>query len=137
MQCFHCEYNFIFDGFKDPEPPASWTGLRDARNIKVNCCVQPDELSRTDIIGSEDSLYLNVYTSSLTGSKAVMVYIHGGGFTSGSGTEQVVRPDYFMNKDIVLVTTNYRLGVLGEAHSYKYLSIFYQKTIGMERSFER
>nr|KAF7425044.1 hypothetical protein H0235_007482 [Vespula pensylvanica] len=99
--------------FKDPEPPASWTGLRDARNIKVNCCVQPDELSRTDIIGNEDSLYLNVYTSSLTGSKAVMVYIHGGGFIFGSGTEQVVRPDYFMNKDIVLVTTNYRLGVLG------------------------
>ncbi|XP_035718383.1 esterase FE4-like [Vespa mandarinia] len=99
--------------FKDPEPPASWTGLRDARNIKVNCCVQPNEISRTDIIGNEDSLYLNVYTNSLTGSKAVMVYIHGGGFIVGSGIEQVIRPDYFMNKDIVLVTTNYRLGVLG------------------------
>lgn len=96
--------------------------MRDARNVKVNCCVQLNEFSRTDIIGSEDSLYLNVYTNSLTGSKAVMVYIHGGAFIFGSGIEQVVRPDYFMNKDIVLVTTNYRLGVLGEEHFYEYLS---------------
>ncbi|XP_043501481.1 esterase E4-like [Polistes fuscatus] len=99
--------------FKDPEPPASWTGFRDAGNIEVNCCVQLNEMSPSDIIGSEDSLYLNVYTTSMTGNKAVIVFIHGGGFVQGSGTDKFNKPDYFMNKDIVFVTINYRLGVLG------------------------
>ncbi|XP_015178357.1 PREDICTED: esterase E4-like isoform X2 [Polistes dominula] len=99
--------------FKDPEPPASWTGVRDAGNVEVNFCVQLNEMLPNNIIGSEDSLYLNVYTNSFTDNKAVIVFIHGGGFVQGSGTDKFNKPDYFMNKNIVFVTINYRLGVLG------------------------
>lgn len=42
-----------------------------------------------------------------------MVYIHGGGFIEGSGTEDVCGAQFFMIKDVVLVTFNYRLGILG------------------------
>lgn len=42
-----------------------------------------------------------------------MFYIHGGGFTSGSGNEYFHGPDYFLDHDVILVTGNYRLGALG------------------------
>jgi len=42
-----------------------------------------------------------------------MVWIHGGGFHTGSGDATFYGPDFFIQKDIVLVTLNYRLGVLG------------------------
>ncbi|KAF5281267.1 hypothetical protein FQA39_LY05153 [Lamprigera yunnana] len=66
--------------------------------------------------GKEDCLYLNVYTPKLRNLKfplPVMVYIHYGGFTSGTGISSYHAPNYFMNENIVLVTLNYRLGVLG------------------------
>lgn len=43
-----------------------------------------------------------------------MVWIHGGGFTSGSGSTELYGPDYLMEEGIVLVTINYRVGVLGK-----------------------
>lgn len=43
-----------------------------------------------------------------------MVYIHGGGFFSGSSTIQMFGPDFLLDKDIVLVVINYRLGPLGK-----------------------
>ncbi|XP_011688875.1 PREDICTED: juvenile hormone esterase-like, partial [Wasmannia auropunctata] len=49
---------------------------------------------------------------------AVMVWIHGGGFFYGSGDELIYGPDYIVPKDVVLVTLNYRLGVLGFLNLY-------------------
>lgn len=46
--------------------------------------------------------------------KAVMVFIHGGGFSTGSGTAEFYGPDFLLNEDVVVVTLNYRLGALGE-----------------------
>jgi carboxylesterase type B len=43
----------------------------------------------------------------------VMVWIHGGGFLNGSGGTQMYGPQYILDKDIILVTINYRLGILG------------------------
>ena len=43
-----------------------------------------------------------------------MVWIHGGGFTTGSGSADLYRPDYFMKHDVVFVAINYRLGILGK-----------------------
>lgn len=51
-----------------------------------------------------------------------MVWIHGGGFIGGSGNDDMYGPDYFMRKDIVLVTINYRLGVLGKETFIIFLS---------------
>lgn len=44
---------------------------------------------------------------------AVMFYIHGGGFYEGSGDDQQYGPDFLINDNVILVTTNYRLGVFG------------------------
>lgn len=45
-----------------------------------------------------------------------MVWIHGGGFKFGDSSEMIYGPDYLLSKDIVYVSMNYRLGVLGELH---------------------
>jgi carboxylesterase type B len=73
------------------------------------------DLFTREMIGDEDCLYLNVYTTNINPKKkfSVMVWIHGGGFSSGSGDATVYGPDHIVKKDIVLVTLNYRLGVLG------------------------
>lgn len=66
-------------------------------------------------VGNEDCLYLNVYTPSIEPQmkRAVMVWVHGGGFLFGSGNDDVYGPDHIVRKDVVLVTLNYRLGVFG------------------------
>lgn len=43
----------------------------------------------------------------------VMVWFHYGGFFMGSGNQDTNGPEYFMDKDVVVVTLNYRLGALG------------------------
>lgn len=43
----------------------------------------------------------------------VLLYIHGGGFYSGSGSTELLGPDYLLMADVVVVTINYRLGALG------------------------
>lgn len=43
-----------------------------------------------------------------------MVFIHWGGFFAGYGNKQYLGPEYFMDKDVILVTINYRLGVFGK-----------------------
>lgn len=65
--------------------------------------------------GSENCLFLNVYTPSLKSPecKAVMVFIHSGGFLGGSGDDATFGPDFLVERDVVLVTFNYRLGVFG------------------------
>ena len=65
--------------------------------------------------GIEDCLFLSVYTPHLnTATKLpVFVWIHGGGFFIGSGSDQLYGPDHLMTSDIVLVTINYRLGPFG------------------------
>lgn len=78
-------------------------------------CSQIDPVTR-GLQGEEDCLYLNVYVKSTKPHTPlpVMVWIHGGGFYYGSGDDILYGPDYLLRKDIVLVTINYRLGVLGE-----------------------
>lgn len=45
-----------------------------------------------------------------------MLWIHGGGFFSGSGNSEMYGPEYLVANDVVLVTINYRLGVLGKIY---------------------
>lgn len=67
-----------------------------------------------EYVGDENCLFLNVYTPNLDGSfLPVMVYIHGGGLTFGSGNTDFYGPDFLVEKDVVVVTINYRLGALG------------------------
>ncbi len=64
---------------------------------------------------SEDMLKLNIWTPSLTGSRAVMVYLHGGGFQFGSAYELPSHEGAQMARhhDVVQVSVNHRLGLLG------------------------
>lgn len=67
------------------------------------------------ILGQEDCLYLNVYTPDLAPKEAfpVMVWIHGGGYISGYGNDSLYGPEFLVKKDVILVTLNYRVGILG------------------------
>ncbi|CAK1601169.1 unnamed protein product [Parnassius mnemosyne] len=100
--------------FKAPEPPESWRGLRDASQHGPVCPQYNERMERFEA-GSEDCLYINVYTKSLTPTcpLPVLVWIHGGGFYTGSGDSDFYGPEFFMANDVVLVTFNYRLEVLG------------------------
>ncbi|XP_067007367.2 esterase FE4 [Anabrus simplex] len=78
-------------------------------------CKQPPNV-RNASGSDEDCLFLNVYTPELPGSdslKPVMVWIHGGGFLEGSGNRQSQDPQFLINKGIVYVSINYRLGIFG------------------------
>ena len=65
-------------------------------------------------IGEEDCLVLNVYSRDVgSPDTAVMVWIHGGAFILGDGGTDAYGPEFLLDKDIVLVTINYRLSALG------------------------
>ncbi|KYM97319.1 Esterase FE4 [Cyphomyrmex costatus] len=99
--------------FKDSVPAEPWFGERDASRYG-SMALQLD-LTTHEAIGNEDCLYLNVYTMKieLLEKRPVMVWIHGGGFFVGSSDASWYGPDYIIQKGVVLVTLNYRLGVLG------------------------
>ncbi len=102
--------------FARPQPPKPWEGVRRSTLNDSVWCAQMD--FQEQIKGVEDCLFLNVYlpegaVRDLNRSKrAVMVWIHGGGFFAGSGNPQFYGPDLFMDYDVILVSINYRLGPL-------------------------
>ncbi|XP_055612207.1 esterase E4-like [Uranotaenia lowii] len=86
--------------------------------VDRSACIQP--FPGGFLSGKENGLYLNVYTSELpmeneSNSKLqpVMIWIHGGGFISGSGNSFIYDPVYLVQDGVVVVTMNYRLGALG------------------------
>ncbi|PSN33169.1 Venom carboxylesterase-6 [Blattella germanica] len=98
-----------------PEPPRPWNGVLNA-TADGPLCLQKNYLElNPQVQGQEDCLYLNVYTPNLRPEQpmCVMVYIHGGGFFAGTGASFLNGPQYLLDEDIILVTFNYRLGVLG------------------------
>ncbi|KAG8034168.1 hypothetical protein G9C98_001252, partial [Cotesia typhae] len=97
----------------DPVPADSWSGVRDA-NKSGDVCAQKDSYTHK-VIGSDDCLYLNIYTNNLNCDipRAVLFWIHGGGFAYGHGNDYKLGPDYLVKKDVILVTLNYRLNIFG------------------------
>ncbi|XP_065219705.1 uncharacterized protein LOC135845169 [Planococcus citri] len=96
--------------FRDPEESDAWTGILIADEYAPGC-PQPGWKSKDAF--SEDCLYLNVFTPAVNDSLdlAVLVWIYGGGFVIGDAS--IYGPDYIMDKNVVFVTFNYRLGALG------------------------
>uniref|UniRef100_A0A182N7N7 Carboxylic ester hydrolase n=1 Tax=Anopheles dirus TaxID=7168 RepID=A0A182N7N7_9DIPT len=79
-------------------------------------CLGRDVITR-EISGSEDGLFLNVYTPAIGREGVmpmpVMVFFHGGGMTGGNSDSGMYLPDYLVQEGIVVATVNYRLGVMG------------------------
>ncbi len=101
--------------WEPPTRPESWAGTRGASAFGPDC---PQwRRSSTAVSGdrrqSEDCLFLNVWTFAAARKAPVMVWIHGGGFRSGSGSRRIYDGGDFAREGVILVTINYRLGVLG------------------------
>lgn len=101
--------------FMPPTPTKPLAGNWEASKFG-SICPQENLLSPTQSFeGEEDCLFLNVFTPQLnetkTKSHAIMLYIHGGAYLCGSAN--MYGPDYILDEDVVLVTINYRIGVLG------------------------
>nr|WGO51717.1 putative antennal esterase CXE18 [Ectropis grisescens] len=97
--------------FKAPLPPPSWKGVFRAVDEIYSC---PQKGFLGNIKGEEDCLKINVYVPSMAERPLpVMVYIHGGAFYLGSGGTLLYAGDFLVQHEVILVTFNYRLGVLG------------------------
>jgi len=105
--------------WKPPQPPASWQGVRDASK-PGNACPQPP-YPTNGLYGSapppigEDCLNLNIWTPAKSAGDRlpVMVWIHGGGFSHGTGAAIGYDGENLARHGVVVVTINYRLGIFG------------------------
>jgi para-nitrobenzyl esterase len=106
--------------WRPPQPVEPWPNVRNADRYGPACMQYYMEPLHWANFGdyepkSEDCLYANVWTptKSADDKLPVLVWIHGGGYINGSGTERLHHGDNLAAKGVVLVTFNYRLGVFG------------------------
>ncbi len=107
--------------FRAPVAVEGWDGVLEASAFGAIAPQNPSPLETLlgagEMASSEDCLSLNVFTPSLDGARPVMVWIHGGGFTAGTGSTPWYAGNNLASKgDVVVVTINYRLGALGFLH---------------------
>ncbi|KAG6452860.1 venom carboxylesterase-6 [Manduca sexta] len=97
--------------FREPQQLKPWLGVWDATR-PLAPCLQYEPFEQK-IVGSENCLFANVATPKLSPAALlpVVVFIHGGAFMYGQG--DIYEPSHFMDRDVVVVTFNYRLGPLG------------------------
>ncbi|GAB0095021.1 Carboxylic ester hydrolase [Sergentomyia squamirostris] len=119
---------FAFKGIPYAQPPIGELRFRPPVPLErfpeeiLDCTKEGNPSIQKDtytakVVGSEDCLFLNVYTPRLESSGQrklpVMVWIHGGAFMMDSGSEKLYSPEYLLQEEVIVVTINYRLGPLG------------------------
>src|SRR3982751_5016559 len=109
--------------WKAPQPVQHWSGIRECDSFSASPMQESpapfsmwseEFLIRKQPI-SEDCLYLNVWTSSILPTKKlpVLVWIYGGGFSSGGTNVPIYDGEAMAKKGIVFVSINYRVGIFG------------------------
>ena len=103
--------------WQPPQPAANWKGVRSAKDFGSHCIQSsgyPDMIFH-DPGPSEDCLTLNVWTpaNAKPGTLPVMVWIYGGGFSSGGTSESRQDGQFLAARNVVVVSMNYRLGIFG------------------------
>uniref|UniRef100_A0A1Y1N162 Carboxylesterase type B domain-containing protein n=1 Tax=Photinus pyralis TaxID=7054 RepID=A0A1Y1N162_PHOPY len=98
--------------FQPPVPVKRWPRTLNGSRIHGKCPQRAIYTSSVAKEGDEDCLYINVYTPlNVRESLPVMVYIHGGGYRTGCGSYNCFAPNVILEKDVVMVAFNYRLGI--------------------------
>lgn len=100
--------------FRPPQPLEKWSEVVDAAqfgNAAIQSLGQGD--APFDEKYSEDCLFLNVWTNDLESKKPVMVWLHGGAFSSGAAGRPTYWGDHFARSGVVLVSLNHRLNAFG------------------------
>ena len=114
--------------FMPPQKPQPWTGVRDAFDFGQRAPApvggEPDEMLSVDPreAQGEDCLVMNIWTPNpSSGRRPVMVYFHGGGFASGSGSYAIYSGRELARKhDVVAISVNHRLNVFGFLYLAEY-----------------
>ena len=107
--------------FKPPVPPAPWSGIQPAFVDGPSAPQQPDQPSEFEhpnpsFLTSEDCLFLNLFTPAVGDGvkRPVMVWIHGGGYSKGSGTDARYDGSHLAREnDVVVVSLTHRLNAFG------------------------
>ena len=97
-----------------PMPAARWNGVRKADTFSA-ACMQSGRQREGELPFSEDCLYLNVWTAAKSAAerRPVMMWIYGGGMRTGSAARPNFDGDALAQKGVVIVTINYRVGLMG------------------------
>jgi len=104
--------------WREPQPVQDWTGARNADQFGPRCMQRTGPMAdywfRSNGM-SEDCLYLNVWTPAKSGDERlpVLVYVFGGGFQNGDGSEPRYDGASMARRGIVAVSVNYRTNVFG------------------------
>src|SRR5579859_4042067 len=104
--------------WREPQPVKNWSGVRKAEEFGPRCVQRTgpgaDYWFRSNGM-SEDCLYLNVWTPAKSGNEKlpVLVYIFGGGFQNGDGSEPRYDGESMARQGIVAVSVNYRTNIFG------------------------
>ncbi|XP_047994724.1 juvenile hormone esterase-like isoform X2 [Leguminivora glycinivorella] len=107
-------YGTVDDRFQEAGPPPRWLGVFNASDTSVVCAQYHGRLQLP--VGIEDCLVLNIYTPGPVSYKRfypVMVFVHGGGYKTGSNSAYLYNPQMLVKKGVIVVTVNYRLGPFG------------------------
>lgn len=102
--------------WRPPAPMPKWKGVRAAQTMGVACMqppMAPGPYNRGKVAMSEDCLTLDVTAPANARKAPVMVWIHGGTLIWGTGHSKMYDGQEFAKRGVVLVSINYRLGVLG------------------------
>jgi para-nitrobenzyl esterase len=100
--------------WRPPQPPSPWSGVRSAQTFGADPPQAPSTRTRAGLM-DEDCLTLNIWTPARAASekRPVMVWLYGGSYVSGSASDPRCDGESFARKGVVLVTVNYRIGLLG------------------------